>query len=141
MASASDIPVEIRRFIGACITSVAQLEALLLLAEQRHTDWTATEISAELRSTPGLMMNVLSDLYALGLVAATDTPAEKDGRQETRYRYQPASPLLERTVEGLAEAYRERRHSVLSTIYSPREPSSLRAFSDAFRLRRDREGE
>jgi hypothetical protein len=141
MANGSDIPPPVKRFLHDCITSAAQLEALLLLAEQAHTDWTATEVSAELRSNPSHMTAVLTELHAAGLLAATDASADKDTEQEIRYRYQPASEPQARAVEALAKAYRERRHSVLAVIYSPREPDSLRAFSDAFRLRREDTGD
>jgi predicted transcriptional regulator len=137
MTGPSDIPLLIRQFLHDCITSVAQLEALLWLAEQSHTDWTPEEVSAELRSNPSLMSAALADLHNSGLLTTSYAPTDKDTEQEIRYRYCPSSAALEKVVAGLTKAYRERRHSVLAVIYSPRQPNSLQAFSDAFRLRED----
>jgi hypothetical protein len=138
----SPIPTAVRRLIQDCIGSAAQLEVLLLLWEQRHLDWNADEVSRELRSAPELAARSLADLHAAGLLtvtaAGTAPPAAgKDAPAENRYRFDPVNAEDAATVEALHRAYRERRYSVLDVIYSRPADGTLRAFSDAFRLRRD----
>jgi hypothetical protein len=136
MSSASYIPAEVQQFIQDCITSALHVEVLVLLTENPHADWSATEISARLRSNPSFVSILLAEFQSLGLLWVTDAPAEVDVKPELRYRYQPASRDLARIVEALATAYRERRHTVLSAIYNPQEPDPLQAFSDAFSFTR-----
>lgn len=132
----SPIPSEVQEFIRDCITSALQVEVLLLLAEDKQTEWIAADIGAKLRSNPAFIAIILAEFHSLGLLwSANDTTSDDAGR-EVRYRYQPSSPELERTIDTLARVYRDRRHNVLAAIYSPPEPDPLQAFSDAFRFNR-----
>ena len=70
----------------------------------------------------------LNELHQTKLLVVT--PGEPP-----KYRFNAASPDSARVSE-LEKIYKERRVSVISFIYSkPSDP--LRAFSDAFRLRKD----
>lgn len=105
--------------------SVEQLEILLLLHEDKHRDWSPAEINARLRSQEASVAKWLETLAALGL--ATQLAG--------RYRFQPASDVLTRETDALAEAYRERRIKVIELIFS--KPSeSLLSFVRAFELRK-----
>ncbi|OYV67204.1 MAG: hypothetical protein B7Z74_09960 [Deltaproteobacteria bacterium 21-66-5] len=78
----TELPEDIRRFIAANITSVAQLELLLLLRGERDREWTADEVSHTLYAATGGMAEQLNDLEAKGLLYVTHTP-------DARFRYRP----------------------------------------------------
>ncbi|HET6881686.1 MAG TPA: hypothetical protein VFI31_16100 [Pirellulales bacterium] len=128
----SNLPDEIRRFIAGNISSVAQLEVLLLLRENRQREWTADEISRALYAAESGMAEQLNDLVAKGLAYLTQAP-------KSRFRYRPEmEDELDKAVESLARFYKERRVAVISLIYS--EPTDkARSFADAFRIRKEKE--
>jgi hypothetical protein len=69
-------------------------------------------------------------MAAGGLAAAAEgTPAQ--------FRYAPRTPDLAGAVEELAQAYADRRVSVIGLIFA-KPTDKLRSFADAFRIRKDR---
>lgn len=81
----------------------------------------------ELRSSPALVGDVLSLLDEIGLVVR-----ETDGS----CRYRPPSPEMESLVADLARLQAERPLAIAQEIHgAPNE--KLRAFSDAFKLKKD----
>ncbi|HWB14398.1 MAG TPA: hypothetical protein VG826_34550 [Pirellulales bacterium] len=129
----NDLPDEVRRFIASNISSVAQLEVLLLLREHRDREWTADEVSRALYAAAGGMADQLNDLVSRGLAYVTETP-------ERHYRYRlTKDDTLDAVVDSLMKVYKERRVAVISLIYS--EPiDNARSFADAFRIRKEKEG-
>lgn len=125
-----DFPEEVRRFILDHISSVEQLEVLLLLKGSAPREWTAKAVSQALYTQPEAAAMRLADLQTRGLLAVREGP-------ERQYNYLPGTPELAGTVNRLAEVYRERRVTVITMIYS--KPSSpVQAFADAFRLRKEK---
>ena len=129
-----EIPPDVRAFIADYLDSVVQLETLLMLhgAPERH--WDADDLARDLRIERGWAQGQLDGLCEQGLAACGDS-AEGGGR---RYRYAPASAAMRSAVAGLAKAYAERRVTVISLIFA-KPADNLRAFSDAFRIRKDKE--
>lgn len=122
-------PADVRAFIAEHISSIAELEMLLLLRSDPAKNWDVAEISKALYATPEMAAGQLSSLQNRGLLVASEEP-------ENRYRYQPGSPELEGMVNRLAELYRDRRVSVITVLYS--EPvNKVQTFADAFKLRKD----
>ena len=68
----------------------------------------------------------LTGLHAKGLLAV---------REGSSYHYSPKTPELDATVSLLADTYRQRRVAVITVIAS-KPMEKVRAFSDAFRLRK-----
>jgi hypothetical protein len=122
------IPDDIHRFLHANIDSVEQLEVLLLLQRERDSDWTAESAARVLYSQPSSIAGRLASLQAKGLVANSGAG----------YRYAPKNDAVRDTVSRLAETYRERRVAVITVIAS-KPMENVRAFSDAFRLRKREE--
>jgi hypothetical protein len=121
------VPAPVRRFIASHISSVAQLEVLLLLRAAADKRWTAAEVARALVTQPEAAAGWLEDLTERRLAA------ERDGR----YRYAPADAELERTVDALAESYANYRVAVIGLIFAG--PSDrVTRFADAFRIRRRR---
>ena len=126
---AEDFPDDVRQFLAEHISSVAQLEVLLLLRGARERQWTAEDVGKALYTTPEMVAAQLEELRARGLLTAA-------GDGAARYQYWPASPELDARTERLEQTYRERRVAVITAIYS--QPlDKVRTFADAFRLRKD----
>ena len=63
-----DFPEDVKRFIIDHITSVDQLEVLLLVRGNPRADWIASGVSKELYTQPEAAAMRLASLQALGLV-------------------------------------------------------------------------
>jgi predicted transcriptional regulator len=123
--SKTGVPAGVRRFIGAEIQSVEQLEVLLLLRGAPDKGWTAKEVARALVSQTESAASWLRQMEGRGLMS------EADGV----YRYAPATPDVARTIDELAESYARYRVAVIGLIFAkPSERVTL--FSDAFRVRR-----
>ena len=104
---------------------------LLLLHGTPHVAWTIDRIARELYSTPSSIKGRLGTLLKQDLVVTAGDPAT--------YQYRAGTPTLHTTVQRLAETYRERRVAVVTLIAS-KPMENVRAFSDAFRLRKKDKG-
>jgi hypothetical protein len=124
----SELTDPIRRFIADSINSVAQLEVLLLLKQDPQRAWNAEEVARSLYTGETLIAAHLADWAARELVAPLPD-------QPGFYRYAPSSTALAELVDHLAEAYKVRRVSVITEIYS-QPVDKVRTFADAFRLRK-----
>jgi predicted MarR family transcription regulator len=123
MSTEDELPIFIRRHLG----SVWALEILLLLRRQPQRAWTIADIVLDLRASSTLVTANLAKFEQSGLVVA---------ESEGRYRYQPASPLMEALCAAVEEAYRERPVATINLISAPEE--RLQQLANAFRIGRDR---
>ncbi len=122
----STLPVHLRAFLYSCIDSLEQLEILLLLRASTAT-WTTRAVAQAVQVADGRARVWLDALAARGLVRVTV-------RNETEYAFHPASDVLRRYCEELAEAYRQSQRDVLRFV-AALPPSSIRSFANAFKLR------
>jgi hypothetical protein len=122
------IPEEVRQFIYQHISSVMQLEVLLFLCSHASSAWSVSALVREFRVDPGWIETELDELCGGGLLSAS-------AGTERAYRYAPATPDIDRAVNGLAKAYLDRRVTVTSLIYS-KPVDNIRVFADAFKLRK-----
>lgn len=110
------------------IHSVESLEILLLMFANAGLELSAAEVSRRLYTSVDSAATKLSELQAGKLLVLI-------GTEPPKYRFNGEAPEAA-LVGGLEKVYKERRVSVISLIYSkPSDP--LRAFSDAFRLRKE----
>lgn len=123
----SDIPESVKQLIAERIDSVPELETILLLREYREQQWTAAEAGQRLYVSTAVASHILSELTTRGFLSCG----------EATYRYAPATPELEATIDQLAEAYSHRLVEVTHMIHAKPSPS-VRQFADAFRLRKDK---
>jgi hypothetical protein len=114
--------------INEHISSVGQLEVLLLLRLRAEQWWTAESLDRELRLNETWITNFLKDFCARGF-------CEQSADSPVQFRYQPKSPELSQALDALAQDYLVRRVSVTDLIYSKRSPV-MQAFADAFNLRK-----
>lgn len=118
----------VKRFIADHIDSAESLEILLYLHRNPDQGHTAEMLGPAVYTVPAAALLRLEALVAAGF-------ARSDGAANPSYRYAPASPVLARQVDELAEAYRANRVGVIQTIFAqPRTPAQ--SMADAFRLRR-----
>jgi hypothetical protein len=119
------IPAELRDFIAKSIDSVGQLEALLLLRDNTDLAWDAPQLAKRLYVNEAEAAAILAHLVDQGLAT------EQDGS----YRYDRAGRQVT-LVDRLAEAYARQLIPITHLIHS--KPRRIRAFADAFKLKRDK---
>jgi hypothetical protein len=120
------IPEDVRQFILQRIGSIAELEALLLLRREPETIWTAAKAAERLYVEDSAAKEVLDRLCAEGLIG--------DGGGS--YRFKPEPREQAELIDRLADLYS--RHLIPVTNLVHAKPSGIRAFANAFRLRKDR---
>lgn len=125
----SGLPEDVHRFVYHNIDSVEQLEVLLLARQEPERGWSADDMARAIYSHPSSIRRRLASLEGRGLLRQ---------RQPECWYYAPSSRELHETVDRLAGAYRERRVAVITLIAS-KPIENVRAFSDAFRIRRSKE--
>lgn len=119
------IPDNVQTLVRECLSSIAELDLLLLLHASPQRTFTPTELSRQLRVTERFATGRLVDLSASGLVVE-----EGDGA----YRYAFDGPRA-RDVDDLVAAVDRRKRAVHNLILSG--PSDdVQLFSDAFLLRK-----
>ena len=122
-----DLPDNVRSLVADCLSSITQLDLLLLLHGSPERSFGAAELSRSLRVPERFVTGQLVDLTAAGVVAAEDADPPS-------WRF-AAGGARARDVRDLAEAVERRKRAVHSLILSG--PSDdVQLFSDAFRLRK-----
>lgn len=126
---ARELDNELREFIQQYISSVGQLDVLLLLRAEPDREWTVEEVTERLRTSESAAILHLQELQARGLVLVS-----QEG--QASFRFRPVSDWQRKMVEQLADCYGKYRVAVTSVIHS-KPSSALQWFSDSFRLRED----
>lgn len=125
----SGLPDDVHRFLYQHITSVEQLEVLLLARRSPGRSWSAQDMARELYSHHSSIAQRFRSLLGAGLM--------RESAPE-HFQYAPRSRELDTTVARVDEMYRERRVAVISLIAS-KPIENVKAFSDAFRIRKKEE--
>ncbi len=110
-------------FVRATISSLWELELLLLLETAPERVWTEDEAVGALRASRAAIRPAVQKLRDKGLIT---------GLEDQRIRY--AVGPFEESVQALAALWREKPFAVINAIYDARN-QSLRNFSDAFKLK------
>jgi DNA-binding MarR family transcriptional regulator len=123
------IPDDVRRFLLKRIDSVAHLEALLLLRDNPHMEWSQSAVAARLYLEPEEVTPLLSRLCADGFIMRTESP-------EAQFRYRPSSSELAALADRVAAEYAKHLVPITKLIHDkPR--LRIQEFADAFKLRKD----
>jgi hypothetical protein len=126
---AASIPIEVERFLVKYITSLEQLEVLLLVSALPDREWSQEDVYRVVMTTPPLVSQRLEEFVQAGFLTRSGQPA--------LYRYAPRSEDLAHQLANVGAFYKISRHKVVEFIYSnKREPIS--EFSEAFRLKREK---
>jgi hypothetical protein len=127
------LPSDVRRFIDTYISSVEQLEILLLLWSAPAEEWSARRVSDTLRTCESSAAHRLADLAVHGLLTTrSESPA--------LYRYSSRGDSVDRTVAALSAVYAEFRYRVIDAIFA-KPTDKLRVYADAFRIRKEDDGD
>ena len=122
--------MNITQFIQSQIGTVDHLRALMLLYGSPRTEWDVIDVATKLYLPPDRLGVVLSELEARGLVITCGQPP--------RYRYEAKSQELTLLVREVVELDRTHPVSLIQLIYG--EFGGVKAFADAFKLRKEKEG-
>jgi hypothetical protein len=123
-------PRDVRQLVGECIPNVDALELLMVLLEQPAHGATVSELLARIRSSALTEERVRRHLEAF---AACGVVLEHEGR----YRCASEPRRVRECLEALVQMYHQRPVTLIRAIYT-RSDERIRAFSDAFNLRKDR---
>jgi hypothetical protein len=117
-----------RGLINEHISTVGQLEVLLLLRLRPDEWWSTAALDRELRLNEAWIARLLPDFCGRGF-------CEQSSEQPARFRYRPKTRELAQAVDALAQDYLIHRVSITNLIYSKPSPA-IQAFADAFDLRK-----
>lgn len=126
-------PVEVDqvlRFVAQQIDSVPELEALLLLWQNRPAAWSVADIAKRLYITPDQAQVLLGDLSRKGLLAPL-------AEQADFYRYESRSAELDELMAHTEAVYR-RQVVRISTLIHSKPSSAIRDFARAFRFTKEK---
>lgn len=116
-------------FIQRELDSVPHLEALLLLWNSRHKQWSIEEMGSALYINDSATREILQNLTRHHLAAAADPDL---------YAYNCASPERDALVAAVDTEYRRNLIRITRMIHAKASPG-VREFADAFRFKKDRE--
>jgi hypothetical protein len=123
-----EFPADVGKYISEQVDSVAQLEVLLLLRSDPARVWTAEDVSGALKLAADHALGELRTLVRQGV-------AEPCGAPEG-FCFAPQTNALRELLDAVAQAYDERRVTLITMIYS-KPVDKVRTFADAFRLRKE----
>jgi hypothetical protein len=123
------LPENIQRFISSYISSVEQLEVLLLLSDSPDRFWSTKDVFQAIQSNESSITERLHGLALNGFL-------ELESAATRRYRFNPSSKELAQNVAELKQTYAVRRVKVIGAIFA-KPPDRIRSFADAFKLRKD----
>jgi hypothetical protein len=128
MMSVQPVDPRVAQFIRDHISSVSQLELLLLIRTNTQRRWEVEELSRELRIDSAWTLSQLTEFVKHGLL-------ERD-EPTGRFYFHPRTEELDMAVTTVAQAYLLHRVSIVEMIFSDTSSKPIRAFADAFRLRK-----
>jgi hypothetical protein len=102
---------DVVQFLRDHISSIAALELLLLLAQDRRS-WTATEVNRELRSDEHFIGEHLAYFAQVGMLRLV-------AERPRTYEFAPTRPGDSELIRRLGDAYRNVRIRVIEEIYPP----------------------
>ena len=119
------IPADLRDFIMKSIDSVGELEALLLLRGHSDVTWALPELAKRLYVNEAEATAILGHLVAQGFII----------EQSGAIGYDRQGPHVA-IVDRLADTYTRQLIPITNLIHA--KPRRIRAFADAFKLKRDK---
>jgi hypothetical protein len=127
-ASNGHLPPHVERLLIDHISSVAELEALMLLRRRAPEELGAEAVGRELRIDPVWAGAALHELARCGLL-------DEQARSAPVYRFAPRTPALDEAVAALVQIYAERPVQVMNLIFEKPNPNVI-GFAESFRLRK-----
>jgi predicted transcriptional regulator len=127
---------EVRAFLRDYIDSFESLDILLLLRRER-TAWTAEELRGRLKNRAPLIDDALASLVRARLVNTSDQTVR------TLYTYADEDSVRDAIVGSLQDVYRDEPIQIMQLMSTNAierlRTSTIRAFADAFVVRKDKD--
>ena len=123
------VPLEVQRFVLECISSIAQLEALIMMRNAPDTWWPSSSMAERLYISERACLAELDALKDQGLLR---TAQDDIG---WRFRYAPVSGDLRELVDRLVYYY-AKHLVVISNLIHSKPRTRLHEFSEAFSLKK-----
>ena len=120
---------DLLRFIDGYVESIEQLEILRVLGETPGATHAADDLARASQTQPSAIAGHLAALEQRGLIKMDSVESKP------LYRLAPGTPELEQRLSQLLRFYRERPVTLIRMVYA--RDDRLRAFADAFRLRKE----
>lgn len=111
------------------IETIDQLEILRILGEAPEKEWEAAALAGEVQAAPQLVKAHVAAMAARGLLTMTVRGSN------VTCRHGAGTPELVEMVGRLLQVYKERPVTMIKLVYE-RARDPLRAFADAFRIRK-----
>jgi DNA-binding MarR family transcriptional regulator len=121
---------QVLRFVLDEIDSVPELEALLLLWQNRPAAWNVADVARRLYIVPQQAQAVLADLSRKGMLAA-------DPERQDSYLYASTSAERDELMARTEAVYR-RQIVRISTLIHSKPSSAVRDFARAFRFTKEK---
>lgn len=116
-----------RAFLEQRLSSLDQIDVVMLLRADPSRSWTAPEVASTLHTAPETAAMRLFLLASGGLIAFEPSAIP-------RYRYASIDAETNGMLQELSEVLAVSRNTVMAALESPRDP--IRSFSDAFKLKK-----
>jgi len=123
-------PEDVARFLQDNIETIDQLEILRILGEDADKEWDCAVLAGEVQAGTQAVRAHVTEMSARGLLTRIQRGSA------LACRYGAATPELEGKVNRLLHVYKERPVTMIKMVYQ-RAKDPLRAFADAFRIRRE----
>jgi hypothetical protein len=117
----------LRNFLQQRLTSIDQIEIVLLLMRDPSRSWTAPEVAAAVGTPQESAAMRLFLLASGGLIVFEPAGIPK-------YRYATGNAEADARLAELAELYESDRGAVAALVGAP--PDPIRSFADAFKLKK-----
>jgi hypothetical protein len=117
----------LKAFLEQRLSSLDQIEVVMLLRADPGRSWTAPEVAAALGTAPETATMRLFLLASGGMIAFEPSAIR-------RYRYASSDSELNAMLQELSEVLGAHREDLLAALQSSRDP--IRSFSDAFKLKK-----
>jgi hypothetical protein len=123
------LPTDIVEFIQNYISSLEELEILLLLSTNPQSSKTVEEVNSHLRSSSLSIKNRLEGLKKKGFLIETSPDS---------YQFSVNNKKLSEGVNKVSAAYRERRLKVIEAIFN-KPVSGIHEFAKAFKFKGEKD--
>lgn len=117
----------LKTFLEQRLSSLDQIEVVMLLRADPARSWTAPEVAAALDTAPEAAAMRLFLLASGGLIAFEPSAIP-------RYRYASVDVETNSMLQELSDVLAASREAVMAAVEAPRDP--IRSFSDAFKLKK-----
>jgi hypothetical protein len=125
-----DFSEDLLRLIRKAIPAFAAAEVLVFMVQNADEARSAMELAEALR--PSVIGVGVIEGY-LGAFKARELVREEAPQ---KFRYAPATPVLDQAARALVTAFNERPVTLIRAIYTLAD-SKIQSFADSFRLRND----